>query len=499
VFLVPLGQIAVLLWVIWTRTGAAPYWDEWATVLLVQHFQHGALSWQELWAPHSAHRILLPRLLDLTLIELTHWNRQVEMTVDLAVGCASAFLMIATMVRTVKTSATRYALVVALSLLLFSFAEFAVWFAPFEIAFSLTVLGAACCVWGLHGQPVGWRRLSVALAGATLALTSSLLGILLWVAFLPSVLKLNRRMIAVWCACGAVECITYFIGFPHTTLVLPVLLDVVYILAYLGGPVGFPNTAPALMAGLLSLALFVTLLGIHWRLHRSMRRIDTWVSLALFVLACSLATVLGRAGPPGDALHSRYLAFSGLWWVALFVMTAVTLEDLLPARKTSPRKTRWPSPQVIIVGTSIAVVMLASLGLVQANGSGLAMGLAWQDVQHANQQSVVHYASASDSCLQLYNPSPASLRQLAAFLAEDHLAVFSGSAARTAYSPHECSKTYSQYIDDVGSTNPTRGSVVSPPRRFTMYSARGAGRAGASALANANDDTGLAKAELMAH
>jgi hypothetical protein len=462
VFLVPLGQIAVLLWVIWTRTGAALYWDEWQTVPLVQHFQQGRLTWQELWAPHDARRILVPRLLDLTLIELSRWNRQIEMTFDLAVGCASAILLLASMVRTVKVSAARFVLVVPLSLLVFSFAEYANWFAPFEIAFIGTVLGVACCMWALSGHSVSWRRFSVVLAGATIALGSSLLGILPWVAFLPSVLKLDRRMIAGWCACGMVEWVAYFIGFPHMTHAVPVLLTLAYILAYLGGPVGFPNTAPALLAGLLSLALFVTLIVVHRRLHGNTRRIDAWIGLALFVLLCSLATALGRLGPPGDALHSRYLAFSGLWWVALFVITAVTVEGLLWARKTGGRTTRRPWSQVTIVGTSMAVMMLASLGLVQANSSGLAMGLAWQDVQRASQQSVVHYTSASDSCLRLYYPWPAILRQRAIYLAQVHLAIFSGSTARTAYAPHECSKPYAKYIDDVGPASLPQSDDVRP-------------------------------------
>jgi hypothetical protein len=427
-FLVPLGQIAVLLWMIWTRTATVPYWDEWDSVPIVQHFQQGTLTWRELWSVHAAaHRILLPRLLDLTLIELTHWNRQIEMTFDLAVACAALLLLIVSMARTVKTAMARFVLLVPFSLLAFSFAEFENWFAPFQIAFIATMFGAACCVWGLHGQPVGWRRFAVALAGATAAVASSLPGLLLWLAFLPSVLKLDRRKVAVWCACGLAQWIVYLIGFQHSPTTVHVFQDLIFALVYLGAPAGFPFPFVDAAAGLWSVGLFAAVVVVQWRRHRTLRHVDVWICLAIFVLACEQVTALGRT--IGFSLSSRYLAFSGMWWMALFVMWAATLEDSSGVGKGVPRDTGRPRRGLVFRRACVAVLMLASLGLVEANAVGLGMGLQWVAVQQANQESVIQFASAPDSCLRLYTFSPALLRQGAAFLARNHMAIFSGSAA----------------------------------------------------------------------
>ncbi|MGO8946376.1 MAG: hypothetical protein ACLQUY_01675, partial [Ktedonobacterales bacterium] len=66
VLLVPLSLILGLLWVIWTRTADVPYWDEWETVLLVQHADQGTLTFHDLVAFHAnVHRIIIPRLIDL--------------------------------------------------------------------------------------------------------------------------------------------------------------------------------------------------------------------------------------------------------------------------------------------------------------------------------------------------------------------------------------------------------------------------------------------------
>jgi hypothetical protein len=439
VFLLPLGQIAVLLWVIWTRTATVPYWDEWDTVPIVQHFQQGALTWQELWSVHaSAHRIPLPRLLDLTLIELTHWNRQIEMSFDLAVACAALSLLIASMVRTVKTSMARFLLVAPLSLLMLSFAQFENWFTPFQIAFIATVLGAACCVWGLHGQPVGWRRFCVALVGATAAVASSLPGVLLWLAFLPSVLKLERRKVAIWCACGLAQWIVYFIGFQHSPITVNVFQDLIFALVYLGAPVGFPYPFMDAIAGFWSVGLFVAVIVVQWRRYRTLRHLDVWICLAIFVVACEQVTALSRT--ISYSLSSRYLAFSGLWWVALFVMSAVTLEDISSVWKGIPRLAGRQRRGFVFSRAFMAILMLVILGLVFANGSGLGMGLWWVNVQWANQENVVQFSSAPDSCLSLYYWAPAVLRQRAAFLAKNHFAIFSGSAATARSAPNECTQ-----------------------------------------------------------
>jgi hypothetical protein len=230
--------------------------------------------------------------------------------------------------------------------------------------------------------------------------------------------------------------IAYFVGFPHSPITVRPFDELIFAVVYLGAPVGFPFPSLDLMAGLLSLGLFVYAVALCRR-HTTLRRIDVWICLAIFVLVCDQVTALGRT--VGYSLSSRYLAFSGLWWVALFVMSAVALEPISSVRKGTPRSAGRPRRGLIFSRTCLAVLILAGLGLVLANASGLAIGVWWQDLQRANQDIVVQYASAPDSCLSLYFYMPATLRQRAAFLAHNHLAIFSGPALTLRSAPHACS------------------------------------------------------------
>jgi hypothetical protein len=172
--LVPAAFILTYRWLIWTQTPTAPYWDEWIYVPLVKHANQGTLSLQEIWALHwFSHRIVIPRLVDLALIQLTSLNRHIMMTFDLGVGVASATLI----------------LVAPMSLLLFSFSQAHDWLAPFQIAFIATAFGVACCTRALLHRPLTWSRFAFALCGALIATLSSAAGLVAWVAFAPSILR----------------------------------------------------------------------------------------------------------------------------------------------------------------------------------------------------------------------------------------------------------------------------------------------------------------------
>src|SRR5260370_23306198 len=86
-------------------------------------------------------------------------------------------------------------LVPPLGLLLFTFAQFANWFAPFQIAFIATACGASICLAGLGYERSGDHGrlgLGIAFGGALLASLSSLNGLVAWPAFLPAVCATGR-------------------------------------------------------------------------------------------------------------------------------------------------------------------------------------------------------------------------------------------------------------------------------------------------------------------
>ena len=339
VLLVPLAFIIGLLWVIWTRTADVPYWDEWETVLLVQRLDQGTLGVTDIVALHGVHRIIIPRLIDLTLIELTHWNRQVEMTFDLSIAIAGACILFWSVRRTLGSLTAALGLVVPLSLLFFSFSQFGNWFAPFQVAFIVTSFGIVCCVGGFQKTPVSRKGFALAIAGALIASMSSLPGLSTWIAFLPGALHAGVRKTVAWIGCAVVVWILYFQNFPHSLTGIPVLLDTVYSLAYLGAPLGYPNPELAAAVGFLSIMLLLGNVLVYWRRHKSLWHIAPWLQLALFVLGCTQATAEGRSlSGPSQALSSRYQAFSALWWIALLVIMVLNIKELVEDPGPSARR-----------------------------------------------------------------------------------------------------------------------------------------------------------------
>ena len=81
VFLVALGA---QLWVVWLYGSPLPFWDQWDEAnSLFKPWLEGHLTWTDMFAPASDHRIVLTHLLDLSLTWLNgRWDPLLQMTVN---------------------------------------------------------------------------------------------------------------------------------------------------------------------------------------------------------------------------------------------------------------------------------------------------------------------------------------------------------------------------------------------------------------------------------
>jgi hypothetical protein len=81
VFLVALGA---QLWVVWLYGSPIPFWDQWdESISLFKPWVEGHLTWSDVFAPASDHRIVLTHLLDLSLTWLNgRWDPLLQMTVN---------------------------------------------------------------------------------------------------------------------------------------------------------------------------------------------------------------------------------------------------------------------------------------------------------------------------------------------------------------------------------------------------------------------------------
>jgi hypothetical protein len=417
-----------MFWAIQVHTFAVPWWDEWDTAFTVKSFEQGTLSLHDLWAFHwYTHRLVLPRIVDIILVELTHWNRQVEMVFDLACGMATAALIVWCLWLSAKSRVLVLALLPTLSILLFSMSAYYDWLLPFQITFILTDLGVAVTMAAVVRQSAGWRGWAFAVAGAMIATLSSAAGLVVWLAFLPSMYKGGRSRLLAWCAVGGGTCLAYLHGFVNPTARPSLHLLGVYVFINLGAPVGDSSYWLSERFTIASLLALAALLTIRWLLHRTLWDIMVWLELALFALATSVMTADGRATLGlWHAVTSRYLIFTAMWWVAFVVIAGLTMRDLLQrVDALGWLEPLWNLPlSRLVVGLSALGILALTIGAVNTDIAGFQEGIAWQDGLRAQQSCVAHFDTASDACLGVWYWDKQQMVDAAAYMRQHHLAIF---------------------------------------------------------------------------
>lgn len=437
---VPVVQVTMLLWAIWTRTASVPFWDEWKMTNIVERANDGTLSLADLWALHNEHRPLIQRLIDLGLIDLTHWNRQVMMTFDLAVAIAAAALLLWSARVALGSRDWGFALLAPLSLLLLSWGQWENWFWPWQLGFIGIGFGTALCfraVIAKGGTSRSWGRLTIALVGALVASLSSAGGLVVWIGFAPAIWRMGYRKLALWIGSGAVVWALYLVGFHRAfTDVATIPQMAAYAIAYLGAPLGGGDIQMSELFGIVGVVMLAANLILYFRLRRTIGPLMVWLSLALYALGNDAVTTYGRAFMgPAEAVSSRYQIFSAVWWVSLFIISALVIQaysgDMQPGR-LSPREwlRAWLRERSgvmrAVVALNVVALLVACGAALLANERGLRTGLAVQHTLQGNQQCIVDYQTASDACLGTYDAlvEKDQLLGWAAYLQHHRLAIW---------------------------------------------------------------------------
>ncbi len=431
---VPSALIGFILIMIWTRTPLVPFWDEWETVVLVQHFTQGTLTWNDFWAFHNEHRIVIPQMLDLALILATRWNRQVEMTFDLLLSVFEAMLLIVSVHRGLRSKVLTTLAIAPISLAIFSLAQFENWLWPYQITFICTVLGVALCMWGLTKSPTSPRAFLITLVGAILAALSSVGGLLVFVAFLPAVANLGYKKALVWLALAAAIIVPYMHGFPHGVGIKVTPMILVFCLSYLGVPAGSLSFTGAFLAGVASVGLAVVNVVYYWVRQKRIAPLLPWVGLGAFAIAISLMTYAGRAVPGYElaiAQTSRYQVFSALWWVAVIYVLMLNVKLSWAQRTTIQAITPTKAHVIVrvspwILAANVVLLVGSTIGLARANWTNIANMETYQYSQLRSQACIVNVDYATNECLWQFYPYTWLLAPRVAYLRSQHFAIFSG-------------------------------------------------------------------------
>jgi hypothetical protein len=431
--LVPFIPFAFILWLIWNRTTLIAWWDEWYLFLpLLQASDAGTLNFAQIWEPAAEHRIVIPRLFALALIELTSWDRQIQMTIYLFIGLAALVLILDAVRRTFGSVNAAVVLAGPTGLIMLSLTQYENWLWPLGLGFIITGFAAALCLWALTARS-GWVALLIAAFGALIAALSTAAGPVMWLAFLPAFWLLGRRYFAAWTIGTLAVAASYMTQSSENSVfarrpgnVEDAFRRAKYMLAFLGAPISREHVTLSMVAVVVSGILLLVSIVVLYRLRVDLLILWSWLGMAGFAIGCAILLGMGRASlSPDLSVPSRYDSFSVLWWVAVVALVALGTMQLARAQQNDINGFTGRSAK-LLAGANVAALAALLLGFVAANIQGFKQGYAWMDFPIQQQECVLEPQYASDFCLSVFHAQPALARSRILYAQSSQLGIFRG-------------------------------------------------------------------------
>lgn len=414
--------LAAPVWVVatvWRYGVDVPYWDQWELAPLVGRLPTVA----EVWAPHSEHRIVFPRLVMLLLAWASGWDIRWELAASVIVALATYGALLAQARRTTAALAPGGALLPAvLSALSFSVASWENWLWGWQLQVFMCVGGAVGSLALLGRGGMDRRRFAIALGLATLATFSFGCGALVWplgLLLLGARVEPQRsRRALTWCAVGAALTGLYLLGYapPDVGRTWDPLLICRYVPIYLGAPLAPSSTPCASALGAVALLATPALAVVLVRSGRLSRGdVLPHVALAAFAVGSALLAASARAGLGLDqARESRYTTIALLLWSSLAVLLEALARPRADGQGSAPgRLTRLGARAAIA-----AIVALAISGSIQGRAHARARYRALRDARAALLRG------GNDAELAALYPYAHVLRERRALLLRRRMSVF---------------------------------------------------------------------------
>ncbi|HET7469869.1 MAG TPA: hypothetical protein VFJ81_09355, partial [Gemmatimonadales bacterium] len=310
-------------------------WDEFYYVDMIRQARAG-----ENWLPwlllqHNEHRVVPMKLAMVPLALLTRWNMKAEMYFSAFL----AALIVLGLWRLYRHAGGRDLLLFApAAWLACNLAGYQNMLYGMMMCFYFTVLGVVWALVFLARRTLG--GLLLAMGCGVMASFSILNGFVVWPAGLLALLAWRERpgRIALWIAAGLASVLVYLRNFQIAPNTHPVALDPAglvriarFTVTALGAPLGAGSVPWSAALGLTVLAA-VLALAIRWRREGRERWAAEALPAALVLfglLSCGVIAV-GRASDPIAAVESRYVAFSSLGLVGLYLCIARAAEGPAP-------------------------------------------------------------------------------------------------------------------------------------------------------------------------
>jgi hypothetical protein len=369
---VPVLQVANF---IFDRARNVPVGDQWmlsAPIAVQAHDR--TLTLAAILEQHNEHRVVPTKLVTVLATWTTDWDVRVEIGVLFALAVANLVIV----ARLIETGRRRVdlAALVPVAFLMFSYRQRVPWQVGLLNAHFFAILFFLLALLAVRGRgplslktvslgPISLVMAALACTGATFSVAS---GLICWPLLLACLWWNGERRPRVYLfwgiaftACMGLFFTGYELRLPAASV--PLGTRIGFSLTFLanpffeeGDPAGF-----ALAFGCLGLLAWgAVVLYLRWRgLPR--RRLTTWLALGLFSLGCALLTAGGRAQMGWhQALGSKYVPYSSLFWVSLSVLV-VRAGHLVLAGGHRKRPDRY------VFGALLVVLLLGATLYARAN------------------------------------------------------------------------------------------------------------------------------------
>lgn len=325
--------IALITFLIFTKSVNVPSWDQWALVPLFDKFYSGTLTLKDLWTQHNEHRILFPKIIMLILGSLTHWNIFYELITNLLIAIATYLVILSQMKFTAVKIEKKphWILYLSIPILLFTTGQWENWSWGFQIQIFLNVAAVMNGLVLLTRKLTPLKLVFIFICG-TVATYSFANGIMFWligliiIVFALKPIKNKILLYFLWISISLVNVFTYFYHYKkpegHPPLIYVIkhpLTFIKYFLAYIGSPMGGFDKNIALLLGFIGTVLFLIIfICIILRKRDLLLDLSPWLGAMLYSVISAVVSAVGRAGFGYEqALASRYVTISIIFWIGL--------------------------------------------------------------------------------------------------------------------------------------------------------------------------------------
>ncbi len=374
--------LIILIFLIYKYGYRFPYWDEILYVPLYSKLREGYLNLSDLLFFQNDHRPLFPRIWTLILAWITNWN-ELFLLYSSAFTVVIVFLIFISQVNKIEKvrltntfansidtiGAFRLSSLIVggcFSLLLFSWSQMENWVWGLQLMVFMGNASAIISFYLLSRYKLEGMGIYLGMIFGLVSTFSYASGLLVWISAMPLIIskffsdqKKNLFPVVIWVLVGVFVVVTYLAGYnkPGISEVgrSAGLKDYLsYFLLFIGSPLnGFFSTPPwhgrdtinprwfAYFFGIFGVICYLVILYLLWRVEFEFSRDSAekentvgekdilffWISVSLFSLLSGLVITYGRAGlGVGQALSSRYISSSVMFWCSLIGLVAFYFE-----------------------------------------------------------------------------------------------------------------------------------------------------------------------------